>query len=287
MHHGPDQKYSWDNDPRMRCVAEVSYMHDTGILLISHAPPIRSGLDGQNLLIWRWLCATGVYHAAANSLSLEMISLLAERDDSAEEWLCKHQHVWSEGDRYFDRCAAGLGMVDAEHRIAKVKSGQCKMRTYGKPPSVWEQRQDAQFGDTLPLSCNPASPTTGYTTVMATCPAGTRMHFPCNAIAQDPDHKICTGEWFGTYVKAVWMKPEDQGDLTPFHRLCAGHDVLRRMFECTEVRPPKPGINEKYYALEWSKDHPGQHRPWNVIDWYMGTRVGVWGGTCTWYAFEF
>ena len=25
-----------------------------------------AGLDGVNLLMWRWLCTTGVYHAAAN-----------------------------------------------------------------------------------------------------------------------------------------------------------------------------------------------------------------------------
>ena len=31
----------------------------------------------------------------------------------------------------FARCAAGLGMIDAEHRMAKVVSGECKRR-YGK-----------------------------------------------------------------------------------------------------------------------------------------------------------
>ena len=35
------------------------------------------------------------------------------------------------------------------------------------------------------------------------------------------------------------------------------------------------------YALEWNKDHPGEAKPWNIIDWVMGTNVGVWGGWCT------
>ena len=43
---------------------------------------------------WRWLCATGVYHAAANTLSLEIVQELSRTDVSAEEYLCKHQNVW-------------------------------------------------------------------------------------------------------------------------------------------------------------------------------------------------
>ena len=35
------------------------------------------------------------------------------------------------------------------------------------------------------------------------------------------------------------------------------------------------------FALEWTKDHLGETKPWNVIDWEMGTNVGVWGGWCT------
>ena len=35
------------------------------------------------------------------------------KGQSVEEYLCQHQHVWGENDRYFDRCAAGLGMIDA------------------------------------------------------------------------------------------------------------------------------------------------------------------------------
>ena len=35
-----------------------------------------------------------------------------------------------------------------------------------------------QFGPALQLSCNPASPTTGFTVVMGTCPEGFRMRTP-------------------------------------------------------------------------------------------------------------
>eukprot|EP00966_Prymnesium_polylepis_P324922 7380920-Prymnesium_polylepis.2 len=35
------------------------------------------------------------------------------------------------------------------------------------------------------------------------------------------------------------------------------------------------------YALEWYADHPalGEPPP-TVINWEMGTKVGVWGGSC-------
>ena len=45
-------------------------------------------------------------------------------NQTVEEYLCKFQNVWSEDDRYFDRCAAGLGIIDAEHRLQSVMSGE-------------------------------------------------------------------------------------------------------------------------------------------------------------------
>ena len=30
------------------------------------------GMNAQDLLKWRWLCSTGVYHAAGNTLSVEV-----------------------------------------------------------------------------------------------------------------------------------------------------------------------------------------------------------------------
>lgn len=197
--------------------------------------------------------------------------MLVERGGTAEEYLCKHQHVWGENDRYFDRCAAGLGIIDAEQRLAKVKSGECKAQT-NKQPADWELFQLQQFGPTLTLTCNPASPDTGFVPAMKTCPESFRMHFPC--IEGDQDYEICTGALFGADVKK-------DGNIVPFHRLCAGHDVLRRMFECVDPAPHVPGQNKRLYALEWSNDHPGLPVPWNVVDWTMGVDIGAWGGSCT------
>ena len=205
-------------------------------------------------------------------MSVEILKQIGDGEQSVEEYLCKHQNAWGDDDRYFDRCAAGLGITDSEHRLAKVMAGDCKV-TKGKAPAAWETFQMEQFGPSLQLSCNPASPTTGFVPVMSTCPEAFRMNFPC--IKGDPDYEICTGEWFGMDVKK-------DGNIVPFHRLCGGHDVLRKLFECTTVAPHKKGTNKQLYALEWTKDHPGEEKPWNVVDWTMGTNVGVWGGWCTW-----
>ena len=104
--------------------------------------------------------------AAANTISLEMLlEIVRFGGTSVEEYLCVHQNVWGDDDRYFDRCAAGLGMIDAEHRLAKVKSGDCKVNFF-KEPAAWERWQLEQFGPKLQLSCNPASPVTGFTVAM-------------------------------------------------------------------------------------------------------------------------
>jgi hypothetical protein len=91
-------------------------------------------------------------------------------------------------------------MIDAEHRLAKVMSGDCKVHPV-RGASEWELHQWRQFGPPLQLSCNPASPTTGFAVAMKGCPEAFRMHFPC--IRGAPDEKICTGAWFGEDVKKV------------------------------------------------------------------------------------
>eukprot|EP00966_Prymnesium_polylepis_P102211 2367115-Prymnesium_polylepis.1 len=101
--------------------------------------------------MWRWLCATGVYHAAANTLSVEILRDIGQSQQSVEEYLCKHQHVWSENTRYFDRCAAGLGIMDSEHRLEQVMAGECDV-TKGKSPDPWELFQFQQYGATLQAS---------------------------------------------------------------------------------------------------------------------------------------
>lgn len=262
--HAPDPKYSWDRDPKM------------------------GGLDGLNLLMWRWLCATGVYHAAANTLSLAILDRINHiPQNTVIEFLCKRQNVWGDDKRWFDRCAAGLGITDAEHRLHQVKTGECVV-PYGSEPAAWEEHQFDQYGQTLQLACNPASKTTGFTAAMGTCPEAFRMHFPCRSIVGDWDHRICTGEWFGTEIlktcgphdgdNCVSQKP-GEGEIRPYHRLCMGHDVLRKIFECPEPIPRRPGENQVLYAQEWPQNKGP--KPWNVINFYYGLRVGVWGGKCT------
>ena len=190
--HAPGPEYSWDADPQM------------------------GGFDGQNLLMWRWLCATGVYHAASNTLSVEALQAIGRRAQTPEQALCVHQNVWNEDSRYFDRCAAGLGMIDAMERMAKVLTGDCPV-TPNKPPAAWERHQLQQFGPPLQLSCNPASATTGFTVAMSTCPAAFRMHFPC--VAGAPDERICSGEWFGEDVN----KDDDEKE--------------EEIFGCTTYKP--------------------------------------------------
>ena len=57
-----------------------------------------------NLLQWRWLCATGVYHAAGNTLSLEVMEQLTRLPNGGsphaiEEFLCKHANTWGQESR--------------------------------------------------------------------------------------------------------------------------------------------------------------------------------------------
>ena len=143
--------------------------------------------------------------------------------------------VWGENNVYFDRCAAGLGINDAEVRLQKVMTGECEADPH-KSADEWElfqlrqsgsggaklghshdgaacplaprvaRRGQAQrllqegsqeppsgtrscikllcwfscrFGPSLQLTCDPASPVTGFTAAMAGCPAAFRIHFPC------------------------------------------------------------------------------------------------------------
>ena len=45
-----------------------------------------AGLNAADLLKWRWLCATGVYHAAGNTLSLELLRDISNIGSSVEEY---------------------------------------------------------------------------------------------------------------------------------------------------------------------------------------------------------
>ena len=246
----------------------------------------------------------------------QVLSELVTIDQGAEEFLCKHSNVWSEGDRYFDRCAAGLGIKETEHRLEDVRNGVCKPS--GNGPAPWEQRQLDQFGDTQQLSCNPASLTTGFTVANGQCPLAYRAHFPC--VAGTLDFQFCTGENGGADVKKDGMCTEPTvmrralatprrrlrtfhrlsaafrvhslrqlarfhrplaGHIVPYHELCMGHDLFRRVFECVDPKPPREGANLVQYALEWYKEHGNLGEPpATVVNWEMGTPIGVWGGTC-------
>ena len=297
-----------------------------------------------------------MYHAASNTLSPEILERVGKDGQSVEQFLCRHSNVWSESSVYFGRCAAGLGISDAEERLAKVMAGKCKTKP-GKQPAEWELRQLMQFGATQQLSCNPASATSGFAVANSQCPEAFRIHFTCDPKRLDYD--FCTGKKGGMDVKAAAAiaacKPEGQPanaralqnvqgtaevdvtgmneeqaciakvkaqppNIVPYHLLCMGHDMLRKVFECTNPKPHRTGDNMQLFAVEWNRSrgsldppraamhqrppapmplrahvhaltslpfcgrrsaHPGERKPWNVIDFSMGVRIGVWGGKCT------
>ena len=253
------------------CWSDRIVLHTPGPEEDQDAYTRMAGLSAADLLKWRWLCATGIYHAAGNTLSSEILHEVGSLNMGAEEFLCKHSNLWGDGTRYFDRCAAGLGITDAEERLEKVMHGECKASPT-KSPAAWEQRQLSQFGDTQHLSCNPASTVTGFTVANGQCPEAYRAHFPCDPNTLDYD--FCTGKKNGADVKK-------NGVIVPYHMLCMGHDMLRKVFECTNPKPHRPGTNKLLFADEWSLNHQGEPKPWNVVDFAMGTPVGVWGGACT------
>ena len=144
-----------------------------------------SGLNAQDLLKWRWLCATGVYHAAGNTLSVEILQKLNDVGSGAEEYLCKRSNLWGDDAYYFDRCAAGRGMKEREERRRVGKEGKCKP-VPGREPAPWELQQLRQFGHTMQLSCNPAK---YFVQANDQCPLAYRAHFPCNPDRKD--YKFC------------------------------------------------------------------------------------------------
>ncbi|KAL1507404.1 hypothetical protein AB1Y20_008246 [Prymnesium parvum] len=316
--HTPGQKYDRDTDTRS------------------------SALSAKDLLKWRWLCATGIYHAAGNTMSVEILSKLAAAAVGAEEYLCKRSNVWGDEARYFDRCAAGLGIKETEARLQQVKRGECVPAVLrdgsAKPPAVWEEKQLRQYGQTQQISCNPAK---YFVQANDQCPLAYKAVFPCDP--NKKDYNFCTGKWGGAVVKGVagpraivyekqsWGKqqivlqlaaaltqeqqdaisrddwifndkgkglirylPRDAAEfaalsdfdhviltqlhpleltsdvtVTPYHELCASHEILRETFQCLGDEQPRPraGDNEVKYVVN--------------AGWHMGYPVGVWGGTCT------
>ena len=103
-----------------------------------------SGLNPQDMLKWRWLCATGVFHASGNTLSVEALQRTIEMESTAEELLCRRSNLWGDDTPYFDRCAAGLGMKETEKRLTLVKEGKCDGTSSDGRPAAWEIAQCAQ-----------------------------------------------------------------------------------------------------------------------------------------------
>ena len=178
--------------------------------IVAHTPGIEFDLDGDtrlaglnaaDLLKWRWLCSTGVYHAAGNTLSVEILRDISNIGSSVEEYLCKRSALWGDDARYFDRCAAGLGMRDAEGRLDLVRKRRCKPRLNGArqpvAPAAWETLQFNQFGQPLQLSCNPAL---YFPLANTKCPMAYKAHFPC--VQGTLDYDFCTGARGGMEVTA-------------------------------------------------------------------------------------
>ena len=159
-----------------------------------------AALSAKDLLKWRWLCATGLYHASGNTLSVEILDALVQAGSGAQEYLCKRSNLWGEDARYFDRCAAGLGVKETEARLEKVRTRECAPATLlggaPKPPQDWELRQLHQYGQTQQYSCNPAK---YFVQANDKCPLAYKANFPCDPLKKD-DH-FCSGRWGGAVVK--------------------------------------------------------------------------------------
>ena len=234
-----------------------------------------TGLTPKDLLKWRWLCATGVYHAAGNTLSVELLDELVRHGSGAEEYLCKRSNLWGEHARYFDRCAAGLGMRETEGRLDLVRSNECPTRA-NRRPAAWEAHQLLQWGQTQQLSCNPAK---YFVQANDQCPLAYRAHYgPCDT--HDKDYHFCK---------------------SGYHEMCSSHEVLRDCFHCPTSLPPhhwrSANANElQLFAASGGTANPDD-RVWDNggpplvsdganevrygLDWEMGVPLGVWGGTCT------
>ena len=269
--------------------------------LVHYAPGIEydqdvdtrtNGLNAKDLLKWRWLCATGVYHAAGNTLSVEILAELAKQGTTAEAFLCKRSNVWGDNDRYFDRCAAGLGIKETEGRLGLVASAKCSSQVVGvradggdllAPPKAWEARQQQQRGQTMQLSCNPAK---YFVIANDQCPFAFKANFPCDPA--QPDFDFCTGARDGAVVYPKISKVP-----TPYHKLCGSHAMVRDTFKCTESTY-RTELNAKGKAVKVANNvgvTPGAVTPhvegqnWAMYadetNWEMGTPIGVWGGKCT------
>jgi len=184
----------------LACWSDQMVQHTPGPEFDRDTDTRSAALSAKDMMKWRWLCATGLYHAAGNTLSVEVLSQLNAAGSGAQEYLCKRSNLWGDSARYFDRCAAGLGVKETEARLQMVRDGQCTPRVLAsgelRPPADWEMLQLSQFGQTQQFSCNPAK---YFVQANEQCPLAYKSNFPCDKDALD--YNMCTGRWGGAVVK--------------------------------------------------------------------------------------
>eukprot|EP00326_Haptolina_ericina_P033261 CAMPEP_0181245200 /NCGR_PEP_ID=MMETSP1096-20121128/43290_1 /TAXON_ID=156174 ORGANISM="Chrysochromulina ericina, Strain CCMP281" /NCGR_SAMPLE_ID=MMETSP1096 /ASSEMBLY_ACC=CAM_ASM_000453 /LENGTH=638 /DNA_ID=CAMNT_0023341847 /DNA_START=39 /DNA_END=1952 /DNA_ORIENTATION=+ len=186
------------------------------------ADNVPNWLSSKELLKWRWLCTTGIYHSALNTLSVNGYHAIDQRGEVAEDFVCKKDETRDAGGRLpeFERCAAGLGAGGAEWKIRMVREGACPVRKDEEgvimPPAEWEIQQLGR----PQMRQRTCYPMVWYANANDNCPQAFQAHFPCDPARQD--FRFCQDGW---------------------HDYCVDADTLRHAFACDHI-PPRPGVNE-------------------------------------------
>jgi len=153
--------------------------------MLVHKTP--NWMSAQDALRWRWLCTSGVYHAAGNTLTNGGLKLAADAGQTAEQFLCKrHSDDWGDNDAHFHRCGAGLGMPLANMKVQFAKQGKCNQP---EGPMDWERAQ-AAYPEVQKLTCNPAA---YFWPAHTKCPKAFWAFFPC--LEHRADYKLCKSGW--------------------------------------------------------------------------------------------
>lgn len=133
-------------------------------------------------LRWRWLCSSGIYHSAGNTLSIAGFKQAEREGRSGQDFLCKRQPEWGDYDPHFERCVAGLGMEEVEFKKHIVSEGKCGD---GGALAEWEVHQ-MQLTQYQRITCDPAR---WFGTALNLCPNAFWAYFPC--IDHRSDFRIC------------------------------------------------------------------------------------------------
>ena len=245
--------------------------------IVQRAPP---WLEPKALLMWRWLCATGVYHHAGASLTLQTLQAVAadaspsREGRTAHELLCmRPASLGNMGTPQFNRCAGvqGLGVEEAELRLGFVRAGLCDERLhYG---AATEEDAAARKAAGMEVRTNAELLTEVWSPLRAAAPAAWEeaalaatqmMQRSCNtdeAFAAVNDN--CPAAW-----QAVWecgsAANAGRADRAlcdaGWHEQCDDDELRRVAFLCAPT-PHRAGMDDVVDGAE--------------------AGVGVWGGTCT------